>query len=440
MFKIIRQLPHQNIEIQWVKGHQDNEVAELSVAARYNIIADELANLAHNDRAFQTQSPVNLPAAKCTFYVDDHPIQSHYSKVITHAFTLPAYKTYIAERHGWKQDQIPQVDWELLKRAVTNTKQNHVQMSKFLHDKLPTNIVLAKSNPNQRRTCHYCTEDETFYHLLCCHNQLSADFRREITESVETYMDNKGLPNRFRREFLQCIHISLQPQPPDEPPPTPACITSQLELGPRTFLKGLFTNQWRLLLTNTIQQDTNSDPLNGLDTLMGLIRIMWTTQLKLWESHLKMQFNSQHGPTITQLDRTAQYRQRIRALFTKRDQCLPSHRDTYFPPDVEEYLEQATPTQMRHYLHHYEAAISKSIQSATAHPMRSLFTFPGFIRHSINPFRQPSPTSNPTLPHTNQATNGARGAPLHHKHTRWRNVTSPMTSIRNFFLPQPKPD
>ena len=169
-------LPVNDKKIQWVKGHQDDVPDDLSIAAQYNIQADTLAESAYPTRTFQSNDIIILPAAKCNLLIDGLMIQSNYPTAIRNMCTIPPYKQYITNRHQWMEAQASSIDWQLLERAIAKSNKNHVQMTKFLHNKLPTNAELAKSNPHQSKQCPYCDQVGTFHHLLCCSNPLSDTF------------------------------------------------------------------------------------------------------------------------------------------------------------------------------------------------------------------------------------------------------------------------
>ena len=185
--------------------------------------------------------------------------------------------------------------------------------------------------------------------------------------------------------------------------------------------------------------------VKSLELLAGVVKILWQTQLHFWSAHLQFQNQTKIVERDNLSFRHRHYQQSVRTLCSKRDLCLPAHRDQYFPADIEAFLSQSTTTQLRQYLHHYESAITKSIQLAAQQPIRPLTSFPGFFRHPSRPPQVPAPTniSATNLPSAFQASVsrrfsnllGARGAPTHHKHTRWRTP-----SLWEFFPSRPAPD
>jgi hypothetical protein len=92
---------------------------------------------------------------------------------------------------------------------------------------------------------------------------------------------------------------------------------------------------------------------------------------------------------------------------------------------------------MRQYLHHYEPAITASIQAAATQPRRTLSTFPGFVR-SLFPRQRRAPKLYPTPTHQEQTSIGSRGVPTNRKHTRWKpSNTMVLQPITRFFSSKP---
>ena len=318
--QVIRQLKFQDIHIKWIRGQQDDGSQELSVAAKYNILADSLADLAFYEIPFHTNSRIVLPAAKCSLFVNNHMIQGHYIQAIRDTYTIPPYKKYIAIRHEWTQEQEGTVDWELFQRTISVTTHHvtPVQLTKFLHDKLPTKTVLSKSDHHQSKNCPYCDAEETFSHILSCHNHISTEFRSSLRASVAIYMDDHDFPDIIKTEFLDCLHICLHSDLPLDTIRAPTtCRESQLKLGTRSIPKGLLTTQWCQSYTNAIAKYTNEPATNSLEKFAGLIHIIWLAQLKLWEAYLNDQFTELQSPLITQCDRHSMYQRKIRDLYTK---------------------------------------------------------------------------------------------------------------------------
>ena len=212
-------------------------------------------------------------------------------------------------------------------------------------------------------------------------------------------------------------------------------INDQLQLGlPATF-QGFWAKSWDTALHAFPHSTDNHTYLEDkTDVIPGLIKLLWTAQFEFWTSHLSS--INQRQDNVYQdhhHEKLLQYKLRIRLLHSQRHLCLPGHRDIYFFSDVEEYLHKATGTQMRNYLHQYEQVINQSIKAAKSQPLRTLLSFPGFNR--VRPMER----SQPHFQHHSQtpASTDTRGTPTNRKHTRWKQVTTSLQSIRRFFTTPP---
>lgn len=431
---IFHKIPIGTIDVRWIKGHQDDNETELTVAARYNIMADHLADMAHSQYTQCYSTEIHLPSGQCYLYLDDTAVTSHYGQKIHEAFSLPAYKEYLCQRYSWDGPIAEYIDWNLFRRAISKTHQmNTIQRLKFLHDKLPTNYELSKSHRFQSNKCHYCLEPETFQHLLQCPNPISTDFRHQIVEAAVEYMTQKDFPCDFCQDFLWSLTRALAITQDVEDPSPPPCSTEQLTLGLRAFMKGFLHSAWRMRLIAYARKYALDSTNDQLDGLAGLVALLWQQQLQFWSRHNSHVNNNHNDRTATVSSRTEHYKARIRDLYSCRDTCLPGHRDAYFPVDLEDYLASATISQLKQYLHHYEPAIRQSVLAAQQNPQRPLTMFPGFVRQ-MQQIRNTTRNLLRNLSNPASATRSddTRGVPTHHKHTRWRN-TFRSTSIKDFF-------
>lgn len=309
-----------DIRVQWVQGHQDDITTTLSVEARFNIRADSLAKRAATLLPFTPGDPVFLPAAKCILRVGHTPISGHYNRVIREAYTLPSYKTYVARRRGWDTSQSEKVAWTIFQQAVSTFHcTSKVQLVKLIHDKLPTNSELSKSNPLQSASCHNCKSRETFHHLLQCQNSSAQRFRHEATKDVTQYMLGKSLPVAFQTELLTCLQHCFQDPTPRTAYPCYSPLHDQFQLGHPAFLTGFYAVSWLQSLSRHLPEST------AIDILASITKRLWRLQFDFWESHPKEQFQNLQGPNSAIQDKRHQYAQRIRYLHSQRDQWLPRH-------------------------------------------------------------------------------------------------------------------
>jgi hypothetical protein len=190
------------------------------------------------------------------------------------------YHKYLVHRHGWTSHQRGDIDWEVLRRAISNAQINPIQLMKLVHDKLPTGYELSKSNRHHSPTCHHCSAQETFLYLLQCNSPTSVKFREELLTQMVDYMQNRAVPLLFQEAIVTCVQHSLNGptyQQPSRHPAVMISISSQTQIGQHLLLRGFATVQWRTLYTkltsfeNVTASGTSSTA--ALDIITGLIRL-----------------------------------------------------------------------------------------------------------------------------------------------------------------------
>ena len=297
---------------------------------------------------------------------------------------------------------------------------------------------MSKSNVFQDPTCPHCKLPETFTHLLRCSSRDAQQFRDELLETIEDYFTQHAAPQQFRQTFFSSTQHWLDP-PTAEDYPIPALLppefTEQNQIGWSLFARGFFSLSWRQLYEASSPRALPfaSRPI---PFLAGLLKLLWNRQLTYWQAYNDKKKTTDNPDGWAISEKRREYQARIRHLHQKRPECLHAHQSQYFYDDVDSFLNRATHTQMRMYLHHYTSAISQSIVAAKKSQSRTIFQFPGF---RYNPTRRPlpdplHPAQYPTPPDTTN-TPGQRGVQIIRKHTRWRSLLPSTKSIRDFFSP-----
>lgn len=437
---LVLALPAAGLSFHWVKGHQDDTTNQLPIAAQYNIRADELAGAyLISPRTRHQFSDAVLPVERCRLIIDGNGISGRYTTAIRQAYTLPPFFKYLTQRHQWSQATLNNIDWKAYTHAARNSKINSIQLLKLVHDKLPTGYEKAKANPHANPRCYYCDNLETFAHVLKCPNPVSQQFRQTLKDQLNLYFFRNGTPDTFRDEFIHCTDYWLQEtNSRTHPSDSTALRSSQQEIGWNLLPKGFLSIQWRYRFEQIRQHQDFLQRRSSIDFLAGIIQIIWRQQLQLWTDHLSALGKLQNkADTPRSLESRQEHSIRIRLLHAKREQCLYVHRDIYFHQDIDKFLQEATITQMREYLLHYEPAIQQSIKDAHRIPMRSIFTFQGFShRQAFAPHQSPNPPTVPPQSKSRRTTQllDREGVSFPHKHTRWKSGSHTRTkNIREFF-------
>lgn len=361
---------------------------------------------------------------------------------IRRAATIPPLQEYLRRRHNWSRTDQNKVDWALLERAARTSTIPSPQLLKLVHNKMPTRYELSKSNLSVTRHCPHCHAIENFTHILRCDNPIAEHFRVDLMEQVENFFTEQETPAAFRQLFISSFMHWLEPLQTQTALAelTHESHRQQSQIGWDLLPRGFLATAWTEDLHRSYTISRVIPPHDSATFMTSLIHIIWKAQLQFWKQITENYHNSTQPQTSYISQKRHDLQLRIRQLHQTRSQCLAQHQHDYFLDNLDEYVQQATIPQMKSYLHHYEPVIHQSIRDAQKLTTRNIFQFPGFTllrrrRNMIPPSlraRPRMPTS--TLHPANTST--STGAPIPHKHTRWRQA---MPSILDFFRSKPPP-
>ena len=129
--------------IEHIKGHQDDDkpVSQLSLLARLNIEADQLAS------THQRRHPEPAPRARLLRHTGVHlhlptgTVTSRYDQTLRQAYTAPLSISYLQERFSWTPAVFMTIHWDAHGKALQRQRSHHVHFTKLVYDILPTNRV-----------------------------------------------------------------------------------------------------------------------------------------------------------------------------------------------------------------------------------------------------------------------------------------------------------
>lgn len=426
---------------EWVLGHQDKcRSSNITIEARYNIEADVLAGEYYPLGGKPLPAPtLLLPHSRCALHLRGRVLQGHYRTQIRRAAAQSSFTKYMTKRHGWSQDTYDDIDWKAFQTAARNFDGDRIHLMKLVHDKLPTNMTKSRYHPFTAAHCHFCPAPETFNHLCTstC-NIRSLEFRNQILQELNDILSDKT-PRQFAKTFLSALHNWLDGSThqgttswdgPDQ------LRLQQERIGWQQMFKGYFTKSWSAYLRRTIKahqvqkwlhhneitkftRGTDSTnvvfnpyhpdkflyrPIAAHRILSSIIRKIWSLMGKLWRDHTT---HIHASITRSSPGHRQELQAQIRALHSLKDQTLAVHRDQYFYPSVEQFLDQATNIQMRRYLSRYRPVILHSVGQADKIATNATPITQFFARRHTPPIRPP-------LLHP------AQEEPIHRKHARRR--------------------
>ena len=137
-----RQVRKRNLNIQFVKGHQNMRNPKTPWEAQLNHQADRLAAQAHQ----QPTRPGYLPQGyKVMLYIQDEPITTKYFQEITRASHTPEIRDYYRNKYKWTDKTMETLDWEAYNNARKRFKQaDQKNIHKYTHNWLPTGNNMKK--------------------------------------------------------------------------------------------------------------------------------------------------------------------------------------------------------------------------------------------------------------------------------------------------------
>jgi hypothetical protein len=113
-----------------------------------------------------------------------------------------------------------------------------------------------------------------------------------------------------------------------------------------------------------------------------LIVTMWEAQTAFWSAYQERR-NAITTREDDDSEKLTEIKHEITYLFSLRDKVLPAHINTYFPQDLDIFLQHSTQSQLQTYIQNYGKAIKTSLKQhvdqSVAHTP-SIFTYPGFSR------------------------------------------------------------
>jgi hypothetical protein len=323
--------------------------------------------------------------------------------------------------------------------------------------------------------CPHCDtgENETFDHMLRCDSPEAIQFRHDIISRLTKYFPT-WVPSRFRDTFLagleQWLWNSETIRDTNEIPAITHIYSKQGLIGWNGVVRGLLSCAWGPYLLFELkeqQQTTSRVPDSRVqDVPIGtffsrLIYEIWAAQTDFWKRYQENRHSTHTQPHKDHhSSKRIELQNTVRYLDSLRSKVEPEHTDRYFPSDLPSFLTESSNSQMETYISNYGKVIKASAKRhnhrATA-STRKLWTYNGFtraIQHQFTPIHptaqqsqipyQPSrqtrqittwfkPRNNPQSDPRSHTRPATTGAPLPHKHTRWKNNTPTQRHIHEFF-------
>ena len=340
-----------------------------------------------------------LPSSRCQVYSLTSTINHQYNENYREAATTPPLRQYLQEKNNWTIEQSDSIQWDWLRNAVRTYKgssRNH--LTKLIYNQLATPARKAKAGGQHWTdpTCPHCKlHQETFEHLLRCDDPDAITFRMQLPKSITSLCKKYRTPPEFQKFLLFAIDSWLGQQqivpPPNSSDKIQTLIEMQNQIGWTNFTRGFLSREWNNCLTETInpEQPMRSNPSNFFPKLIG---ILWTAQTSFWTSYQERRHALPAKPD-QDAEQLTEIKAEVSYLYSLRDQVPPTHHNTYFPANLQTFLQHSTHAQLKSYTLNYGPAIKTSIkqhkEKAIANT-RTIFTYPGFQRTTGTQTADPS--------------------------------------------------
>jgi exonuclease III len=415
-----------------VKGHQDDATAyaDLSLEAQLNVEADALAG------DFQTTFPSAtliaplLSTTGVSLTIRDATVTGHYPSRIREAATTPELLGYLRRRNFWTHTDWACIDIPVYQRIIARNSHRHVNVVKFIHDKLPTATIRQYTDSHIHTRCLLCHDEiDSFSHVIRCAYPTRKAWRDTLLLALRSYCETsatrlvllqiltKGLQCWFRGEILPTTSF---------PAAFHQLIEEQNSIGWYALLRGFVSKQWAVIQhAHFYHNDNVTITKTGSLWITGLLAIVWDQIFLLW----KLYKDTLHGVDAKAQTAilTRHLRRKIQALHDRQDDVRAADR-RWFISDLQRYLANATVAKMQSWLSTYEPILHDAIRLGSVQALvntRSLRNYFPTTVHPRNP-RHLAATINPRLHPPARKPRHKRGKPPQ------ETVTS---TVRAFFNP-----
>lgn len=328
----------------WVKGHQDDTlpVELLSSEAQLNVLADELADIAQQDRP-TTTAPITktdqvFKSERLALFIDEKKITTNMKSHIVEALRTPALRKYYQEKHDWDEHTWDTIDWDGYYSATRHSSHSRaVFRAKLLSGWLPVGARQKHIEPTHDPRCPSCknTEtdinEETFQHLFTCPNQRRRTKQTALFNRLTTRLTSMQTHRDIKTAIIRNIVAWRNHEPPERIAITGTepmvhrliafAINEQADIGWLAFQKGLLSQYWRKAQQHSYRTTARADPEFNPRVLNGEVWIKRTiSELQdIAHSTWCLRNTDLHGETPEEQaqHKTENVRKQVRAEYTK---------------------------------------------------------------------------------------------------------------------------
>jgi hypothetical protein len=260
---LIRELEtcHFQIQIRFVKGHQDRQSLPLTFPGFFNQQADLLATQSLQLRQVYS---ILVPSLAATLTINNLRVTSQHSHHIKTTFHSMDLRQHLQTSNHWTSMVLDDIWWDIHDKVLQQfpiSPRN--SLIKFLHKRWPCNQREARYYEYRPDNCVYCSEViETQDHVLCCPCPKREILRMKYLSNLRVLL----LHFKTNADLITVLLYYLEhwltgnlPVPVQQLLPNPSmaliqAVEVQHSIGWGHFFKGRISIQWAYLFNFTVQQ------------------------------------------------------------------------------------------------------------------------------------------------------------------------------------------
>ena len=255
------QKAHVHIQVEHIKGHQDDGVDDgsdksLDPIAAINVQMDSIVGNYINDlllsRYEQALLPMALPSQQVSLYVSGQPCVTNLPSRLIDSYYKQRTRKHFRNVVKLEPDFFDDIEWDSL-RLTLKKNENASQYIKYIHNQWNTMAICERWKTSKHATCPLCEKnDETWQHVLKCTESNMARVRSESINMIRNTLRLLKTNEMLEHHLMYIINtwsIDNCLYEPDTSPYFPAdeirCAhLHQNEIGFDLFFKGLLSEKW----------------------------------------------------------------------------------------------------------------------------------------------------------------------------------------------------
>ena len=187
-----------------IKAHQDNDktMEALSVPARLNVMADQLATLAVC-RGIGSTTAGMIPGTEVLVHTKTGTITRQMAQTARYDKGTEEIRKHIQKKNKWTDQMMDGIDWKQHSALQRRHRERTVQVTKLVRRLVPTNTVRHRYKLIADPTCPLCgSESETIYHVVQCKHGTRKEWRQKLERCLSEVGKKQNAPPDIVKAFI----------------------------------------------------------------------------------------------------------------------------------------------------------------------------------------------------------------------------------------------